>query len=108
VCFGPGISYGLYEVTGRPEECWANIGDRYVLADAMAAEVLGLARLEEGMYRRLSDVTADQLAALTCAHPLRGAEGANGEWDYEVPLLPGDHVTDARCRTHIAGAPKRR
>ena len=94
VCFGPGISYGLYEVTGRPEECWANIGDRYVLADAMAEEVLGLARLEEGMYRRLNDVTAEQLAGLTCAHPLRGAEGADGEWDYDVPLLPGDHVTD--------------
>src|SRR5690606_14085561 len=27
VCFGPGISYGLYEVTGRPEECWARIGE---------------------------------------------------------------------------------
>jgi isoleucyl-tRNA synthetase len=94
VCFGPGISYGLYEVTGRPEECWATIGDRYVLADAMAQEVLGLARLEEGMYRRLSDVSAEQLAGLTCAHPLRGAEGAGGEWDYDVPLLPGDHVTD--------------
>ncbi len=94
VCFGPGISYGLYEVTGRPEECWAAIGDRYILADAMAEEVLGLARLEDGMYRRLSDVSADQLAALTCAHPLRGAEGADGEWDYDIPLLPGDHVTD--------------
>ncbi len=94
VCFGPGISYGLYEVTGRPEECWASIGDCYVLADAMAGEVLGLARLEEGMYRRLSDVSAEQLAGLTCAHPLRGAEGADGEWDYDVPLLPGDHVTD--------------
>ncbi len=94
VCFGPGISYGLYEVTGRPEECWAAIGDRYILADAMAEEVLGLARLEDGMYRRLSDVSADQLAALSCAHPLRGAEGADGEWDYDIPLLPGDHVTD--------------
>jgi isoleucyl-tRNA synthetase len=26
--------------------------------------------------------------ALTCAHPLRGAEGANGEWDYDVPIFP--------------------
>ncbi len=94
VCFGPGIAYGLYEVTGRPEECWAQIGDRYIIADAMAEEVLALARLEEGMYRRLGKVTADQLAALTCAHPLCGAEGANGEWDYDVPLYPGDHVTD--------------
>jgi isoleucyl-tRNA synthetase len=40
ICFGPEISYGLYEVTGRPEECWARIGDRYLLADKLAEEVL--------------------------------------------------------------------
>jgi isoleucyl-tRNA synthetase len=31
VCFGPDLSYGLYEITGRPEECWARIGDRYLI-----------------------------------------------------------------------------
>ncbi|MEM9583582.1 MAG: isoleucine--tRNA ligase [Pseudomonadota bacterium] len=94
VCFGPNISYGLYEVTGRPEECWAKIGERLIIADSMASEVLGLARLDEKMYRRLGDVSADALADLTCAHPLRDAAGADGEWDYDIPLLPGDHVTD--------------
>ncbi|MCY4180367.1 MAG: class I tRNA ligase family protein, partial [Litoreibacter sp.] len=94
VCFGPNLAYGLYEITGTPEECWASVGDKYILADAMAAEVLGLARLKDDMFKRVADVTADQLAGLTCAHPLREAEGAHGEWDYDVPLLPGDHVTD--------------
>ena len=94
VSFGPNIAYGLYEITGTPEECWASVGDKYILADAMAAEVLGLARLKDDMFKRVADVTADQLAGLTCAHPLREAEGAHGEWDYDVPLLPGDHVTD--------------
>ncbi|MEM7472014.1 MAG: isoleucine--tRNA ligase [Pseudomonadota bacterium] len=94
VCFGPRISYGLYEILDTPEECWANVGDTYILADALAVEVMGLARLEEGMFARKADVTTEQLAGLTCAHPMRGAEGAHGEWDYDVPLLPGDHVTD--------------
>jgi isoleucyl-tRNA synthetase len=56
ICFGPEISYGLYEVTGRPEECWARIGDRYLwptpgrgCAWAHAAGAV--------MYRRLRDVT---------------------------------------------------
>ncbi|MCE8468514.1 class I tRNA ligase family protein, partial [Rhodovulum sulfidophilum] len=31
VCFGPGIGYGLYEITGTPEECWAKVGDRFIL-----------------------------------------------------------------------------
>ena len=105
ICFGPGISYGLYEVTGRPEECWARIGDRYLLADKLAADTLAAARLEPSMYRRLRDVSAEELAALTCAHPLRGAEGAAGEWDYDVPLFPGEHVTDDAGTGFVHTAP---
>ena len=33
VVYGEHIAYGLYEVTGTPDECWANVGDRYILAD---------------------------------------------------------------------------
>jgi isoleucyl-tRNA synthetase len=105
ICFGPGIGYGLYEITGRPEECWARIGDRYLLADALAEEALAAMRLDGTMYRRLRDVTATELAALTCAHPLRGAEGAGGEWDFDVPLLPGDHVTDDAGTGFVHTAP---
>ncbi|PWJ22420.1 isoleucine--tRNA ligase [Jannaschia seohaensis] len=105
ICFGPGIEYGLYEVIDTPEECWAQKGDRYLIADALASQAMKAARLEEHMYRRLRDVSADDLAALTCAHPLRGAEGANGEWDYDVPLFPGDHVTDDAGTGFVHTAP---
>ena len=105
VCFNPDVAYGLYEVTGRPEECWARIGDRYILADRLADAVMNQSRLEHGMYRRLRDVKADELAALTCAHPFRGADGAGGEWDYDVPLLPGDHVTDDAGTGFVHTAP---
>ncbi|MEO0999640.1 MAG: isoleucine--tRNA ligase, partial [Pseudomonadota bacterium] len=105
VAFNPDLSYGLYEVTGRPEECWARIGHLYILADKLAEEALGQARLEPGMYRRLRDVTAEELATLACAHPLRGVEGAEGEWDYDVPMLPGDHVTDDAGTGFVHTAP---
>uniref|UniRef100_UPI003F6B1F0D isoleucine--tRNA ligase n=1 Tax=Roseicyclus sp. TaxID=1914329 RepID=UPI003F6B1F0D len=105
ICFGPEIGYGLYEITGRPEECWARIGDRYLIADKLADDALGAMRLEPSMYRRLRDVAADELAALSCAHPLRGAEGAGGEWDFDVPLLPGDHVTDDAGTGFVHTAP---
>ena len=105
ICFGPDISYGLYEITGRPEECWARIGDRYLLADALAEDALTAMRLETSMYRRLRDVTREELGALTCAHPLRGAEGADGEWDFPVPLFPGDHVTDDAGTGFVHTAP---
>jgi isoleucyl-tRNA synthetase len=105
ICFGPEIAYGLYEITGRPAECWARIGDRYLLADALAEEALSAMRLDHSMYRRLRDVTADELAALSCAHPLRGAEEANGEWDFDVRLFPGDHVTDDAGTGFVHTAP---
>ena len=105
ICFGPEITYGLYEITARPEECWARIGDRYLIADKLAPEALAAMRLEPAMHRRLRDVTAEELAALSCAHPLHGAEGANGEWDYAVPLFPGDHVTDDAGTGFVHTAP---
>ena len=105
IAYGPDVSYGLYEVTGRPEECWARIGDRYLLADALAEEALGAMRLDPSMWRRLREVSAEELSALTCAHPLGGAEGAGGEWDHDVPLLPGEHVTDNAGTGFVHTAP---
>ena len=105
VCFGPAIGYGLYEVTGCPDECWATVGERLLLADNLADDTFAAARLDGDMYRRLRDVTPDELAQLTCAHPLRGAEGAAGEWDFDVPLLPGEHVTDDAGTGFVHTAP---
>ena len=105
VAYGNGIAYGLYEVTGRPEECWARIGDRYLLADTLAEDVMSKARLEPGMYRRLRDVSAAELGGLMLKHPFNGAAEADGFWDYEVPMIDGDHVTDDAGTGFVHTAP---
>ncbi len=105
VVYGADFSYGLYEITGRPEECWANIGDRYIIADKLSADVLGRARLEEGMYRRLCDVTQDDLSKITLQHPLAGADGANGEWDDIRDFRAADFVTDEEGTGFVHCAP---
>ncbi|MGB3243341.1 MAG: isoleucine--tRNA ligase [Sulfitobacter sp.] len=105
VVFGKDISYGLYEVTEAPEECWARIGDRYLLADNLAADVLSRARLDETMYRRLRDVTPAQLAGMTLKHPLAAAEGANGEWDDQRDFRAADFVTDTEGTGFVHCAP---
>ncbi|MGR3715491.1 MAG: class I tRNA ligase family protein, partial [Thermohalobaculum sp.] len=92
VCFHPGIAYGLYRVTAAAGENWAKNGDTYLLADKLAESVFGAARVEG--YAKLRALTPEELGAITCAHPLRGLDGANGEWDYDVPVLSADHVTD--------------
>ena len=75
VVYGEGISYGLYEVTGTPDESWANVGDRFVLADNLAADVMTKARLEDGQYTRVRDVAASDLEGLGLLHPLAGRRG---------------------------------
>ncbi len=105
VVYGEGISYGLYEVIGRPEECWASIGERYILSDKLAADVFGRARLDETMYRRLCDITNDDLQKISLTHPFKDAEGSNGEWDDIRDFRAADFVTDEEGTGFVHCAP---
>ncbi|MFN3280514.1 MAG: isoleucine--tRNA ligase [Tabrizicola sp.] len=106
VAFGPEIAYGLYEIIGRPEDSSATIGHRVIVADKLAEAVFGQARLVgPEMVRRLGDVSAADLKGMVMAHPFRGVEGGKGEWDYDVPMLPGDHVTDDAGTGFVHTAP---
>jgi len=105
VVFGDSFDYGLYEVTDAPEECWAAKGDRFILADKLAADVMAKARLEPGQYRRLRNVTSAQLSGMTLHHPLAGAEGANGEWDQPRDFRAADFVTDEEGTGFVHCAP---
>ena len=103
VAFSPAIAYGLYEVEAAAENATAQPGERLVLADALAGSVMTAAKVES--WRRLRDMAADELAGLVLAHPLRGVEGGAAEWDYDVPMLPGDHVTEDAGTGFVHTAP---
>ncbi|CAD0184830.1 Isoleucine--tRNA ligase [Ruegeria sp. THAF57] len=105
VVYGKDISYGLYEVTGAPEECWANVGDKFLLADNLAADVLGRARLNDDQWTRVRDVTTDELAGVQLTHPLAGAEGGNGEWDDIRDFRAAEFVTDTEGTGFVHCAP---
>ncbi|WP_375261282.1 isoleucine--tRNA ligase [Palleronia sp.] len=105
VVYGSDYDYGLYEILETPEECWAKPGERYILADKLAADTFARARLEEGQWRRLRNVTQVQLGALTLAHPLAGAEGGNGEWDEPRDFRAASFVTDEEGTGFVHCAP---
>ncbi|MAM24531.1 MAG: isoleucine--tRNA ligase [Rhodobacteraceae bacterium] len=105
VVYGEGISYGLYEVTGTPDECWAEVGERYLLADNLAADVFARARLEEGQWKRVGDVPVEALQGLQLMHPLAGVEGGNGEWDGLRDFRAADFVTDTEGTGFVHCAP---
>ncbi len=83
VAYSPRIEYALYEVTDAPEGNWAKAGDRLVLAEPLAAQVMKDARVTN--YTRVESVDP---AGLSCAHPLKALG-----YIFVVPLLAGDHVT---------------
>ncbi len=100
ICFSPKISYGLYRVTAAPENNWAKVGAKYVLADKLAEEVLKAAKAES--WERLSNISPETLGAMECAHPLKGLDGG---YEFRVPLLAGDHVTDDTGTGFVHTAP---
>jgi len=105
VVYGESFDYGLYEVTDTPDECWASVGERFLLADKLAADVMSRARLSDGMWKRVRDVTADELSGLSLAHPLAGAEGGGGEWDDPRDFRAADFVTDEEGTGFVHCAP---
>jgi isoleucyl-tRNA synthetase len=100
VSFSPKISYGLYKITDAPADNWAKTGDLLILADKLADDVFKQARVTS--YEKAGDVSADILDAIECSHPLKGLDGG---YEFTVPLLAGDHVTDDTGTGFVHTAP---
>ena len=90
ISYSSKIEYSIYEVTDAPEGNWAKKRDKFVLAKKLAIDVMRQARVLA--YRELRAVAPQELfPGLTCSHPLHGFAD---DYDFEVPLLQGEHVTD--------------
>ncbi len=105
VVYGPDISYGLYFVKDTPDESWASVGDRYILADNMAADVMSKARLDPSMYERKRTVSQEELAKLSIHHPLDRVEGSLGMWDAPRDFRAAPFVTDTDGTGFVHCAP---
>ncbi|MEQ9570856.1 MAG: isoleucine--tRNA ligase, partial [Nitratireductor sp.] len=99
VSFSPRIAYGLYEVTAAENDFGPRAGEKLIFADALAEESFAKAKLD---HKRLRDVGAEELGAAICAHPLKGVGGG---YDFFVPLIAGDHVTDDAGTGFVHTAP---
>jgi isoleucyl-tRNA synthetase len=101
ISYSPDITYGLYEVEAMEADLafapWAAIGDKLILADARADDVFKAAKIATA--KRHGDVDPKDII---CDHPLKGlADGYN----FPVPLLSGDHVTDDAGTGFVHTAP---
>jgi isoleucyl-tRNA synthetase len=100
ISFSPRITYGLYEVTDAPAENWAKVGDTFILAEKLADDVFQHARVTA--FKRLATLPAELVNSILCSHPL---EGFGGGYEFQVPLLEGDHVTEDTGTGFVHTAP---
>jgi len=100
ISFSPRIEYGLYQVVEAPPENWAKPGDLFVLADKLAEDVFRHARV--AAFTRLESFSTENLAVVSCEHPLKGFAG---NYNFQVPLLAGEHVTEDAGTGFVHTAP---
>lgn len=96
IAYNDSIAYGIYEIKSVGEEALAEVGKCYVLADSLAPQVAEASKIEE--WTRLGD--GPSMSGVKCSHPFRG-QG----YDFEVPLIPGDHVTQEEGTGFVHTAP---
>ncbi|OQP85969.1 isoleucine--tRNA ligase [Rhizobium rhizosphaerae] len=97
ISFSSRIEYGLYEVTEAVNDFGPQPGEKLIFAKKLAGDCAAKAKVTLNLLR---DVSGDELAAITCAHPL-----ASLGYTFQVPMLDGDHVTDDAGTGFVHTAP---
>ena len=87
IAFGEHIEYGVYEIKAVAEGSKAETGAKIALATALADKVKEQAKIED--WECLGTFSGSDVAGTICQHPFNG-QG----YDFDVPLLAGDFVTD--------------
>ncbi|KSV95902.1 isoleucyl-tRNA synthase [Sinorhizobium sp. GL28] len=99
IAFSSRYAYGLYEVATAENDFGPQPGEKLIFAKRLADESAAKAKLTFNFVR---DLEANELSAVTCAHPLHGLGGG---YAFKVPLLDGDHVTDDAGTGFVHTAP---
>ncbi|MDP3407098.1 isoleucine--tRNA ligase [Bosea sp. (in: a-proteobacteria)] len=98
ISFSSKLLYVQIEVTDAPEGNWAKVGDRYIVASSLVESFAKAAKI--AAWKNVGGDASTGLDGLVAAHPLRG----HG-YDFDVPLLDGDHVTDDAGTGFVHTAP---
>ena len=86
ICYGPDLSYRLIEVSEVGEDSQARVGEKLAVVADLVDDMCAQAGIVA--HKVLGTLAPSVLAETVCAHPWQG----HG-YDFDVPLLPGDHVT---------------
>jgi len=98
ISYGNDIDYAVYEVLDVHDGSLARVGEKICLADALAAEVMGEAKVAD--FKQIAQFKGKELEGTLCSHPWRGRD-----YDFDVPCIAGDHVTTEAGTGFVHTAP---
>jgi isoleucyl-tRNA synthetase len=98
IAFGETIGYDVYRVDSVADGSNAVVGETLVVATALAEAVAKAAGITG--WTATATLTGAELTGTLCRHPLR-----DQGYEFDVPLLPGDHVTDDAGTGFVHTAP---
>ncbi len=93
ICYGNDIDYLVLE----------HNGNKIVIAEVLRADFM--ARIGVESLDVVAPLKGSELEGTICAHPWRGHFEAKGGYDFDVPLLAGDHVTTEAGTGFVHTAP---
>ncbi|MEQ1944140.1 isoleucine--tRNA ligase [Mesorhizobium sp. VNQ89] len=99
VAYSPRVEYGLYAVAEVENDFGPRVGEKLIFAKNLAEDSATKAKLKLNLIR---NVSAQELEAIQLSHPLKGLGGG---YEFTVPMLPGDHVTDDAGTGFVHTAP---
>lgn len=97
ISFSSRFPCALYEVESAENDFGPQPGEKLLFATKLADEAAKKAKLTLKLVR---PVSPEELAVLVCAHPF-----ASMGYDFKVPLINGDHVTDDAGTGFVHTAP---
>ena len=99
VAFSPLVKYALYEVSECQNDFGPRVGEKVIFATKLVDEAATKSKLT---LKFLRDISSEELVRLEISHPLAGLAGG---YDFIVPMIPGDHVTDDAGTGFVHTAP---
>ncbi len=99
ISYSKKIRYGHYIVTANERSFGPIVGSRYIIAKALAKVFADAAKIS---IEFVQDVYAEAFVEAVCSHPFAGTIPG---YEFDVPLLDGDHVTDDTGTGFVHTAP---
>ena len=98
LAYGGDIEYVVERVTEREDECVLSEGDSFVVASDLLADFKEATGVRDS--ENVATLMGSAFAGTVCHHPLHGKG-----YDFDVPLLPGDFVSEEEGTGFVHIAP---